>query len=304
MDRLENIVVGVDMSACSKNALMMALRIAKWNGARLHVLHVVSSQVIADLCDALPVPEAEIEADACKSAQSHLQEFIDSVDPGDAEIDAKTVAGEPFVELLKTVRRTTAGLMVLGARGHSTPVGTAGSVATRCVRKAPTRVMLVRKTQTMPFARVVACVDYSDMSKPVLEHAIRVAKHDGCPLHLLHVFDPPWRHVHYATPTTEVAPDFRKKYRQVLEDRLADLVTKYESELEGIETEVHLLESTSAGYRIIKFVEGHDMNLVVVGTRGRTGLISFLLGTTAERVVRESTSSVLAVKPEGFTYEA
>jgi len=44
-------------------------------------------------------------------------------------------------------------------------------------------------------------------------------------------------------------------------------------------------------------------NIVVVGTRGRTGMRAILLGTVAERIVRESPCSVLAVKPDDFAYE-
>ena len=47
----------------------------------------------------------------------------------------------------------------------------------------------------------------------------------------------------------------------------------------------------------------YGADLVVVGTRGRTGMKAVLLGTVAERIVRESPCSVLAVKPDGFKYE-
>ena len=52
-----------------------------------------------------------------------------------------------------------------------------------------------------------------------------------------------------------------------------------------------------------QYVEESSADLVVVGTRGRTGMRAILLGTVAERIVRESPCSVLAVKPDDFKYE-
>jgi nucleotide-binding universal stress UspA family protein len=49
MHRLKSILVGVDFSECSKAALQQAARMAKWNGATLHVLHVIESMVVTEL---------------------------------------------------------------------------------------------------------------------------------------------------------------------------------------------------------------------------------------------------------------
>jgi nucleotide-binding universal stress UspA family protein len=54
---------------------------------------------------------------------------------------------------------------------------------------------------------------------------------------------------------------------------------------------------------IVQFVEESAADLVVVGTRGRTGLRAVLLGSLAERIVRESPCSVRTVKPNGFKYD-
>jgi nucleotide-binding universal stress UspA family protein len=56
------------------------------------------------------------------------------------------------------------------------------------------------------------------------------------------------------------------------------------------------------GAGITEFVKQVNGDLVVLGTRGRTNLRDMLLGSTAERVVRDAPCSILAVKPEGFEH--
>ena len=50
----------------------------------------------------------------------------------------------------------------------------------------------------------------------------------------------------------------------------------------------------------LEFVVAHGIDLVVMGTVGRSGISGMLIGNTAERVLRKLPCSVLAVKPEGF----
>ena len=57
--------------------------------------------------------------------------------------------------------------------------------------------------------------------------------------------------------------------------------------------------SSSATDGIVDFLNERAADLVVLGTRGRSGLRALLLGTTAERLVHEAPCSVLVVKDEG-----
>ncbi|MFQ5733278.1 MAG: universal stress protein [Planctomycetaceae bacterium] len=55
---------------------------------------------------------------------------------------------------------------------------------------------------------------------------------------------------------------------------------------------------------ILRDAERHDVDLIVMGTHGRGFLPHILLGSVAERVVREASCPVLTVRTEGFQYEA
>ncbi len=53
---------------------------------------------------------------------------------------------------------------------------------------------------------------------------------------------------------------------------------------------------------IIKYAREQDIDLIVIGTHGRTGLVHVLLGSVAERVVRKAPCPVLTVRPEGHQF--
>jgi universal stress protein E len=76
--------------------------------------------------------------------------------------------GSPIDCVLRRVRDAKADLLVLGVTGSSMiPMG-AGTLAPKCLRKTPTKVMLVHEGHTGPFRKVVACVDFSEQSRDAL----------------------------------------------------------------------------------------------------------------------------------------
>jgi nucleotide-binding universal stress UspA family protein len=80
-------------------------------------------------------------------------------------------------------------------------------------------------------------------------------------------------------------------------DRIAWLVNKYALEISP--ERIHFLKGDAASI-ILQVAKREKIELIVIGTVGRTGLTGFLIGNTAETVLQQVDSSVLAVKPEGF----
>jgi nucleotide-binding universal stress UspA family protein len=66
---------------------------------------------------------------------------------------------------------------------------------------------------------------------------------------------------------------------------------------ENIEVESFILEGSPA-HEIVDFAEKNDIDLIVMGTLGKTGILKFLLGSVTENVVRHSKKAVLVVRGE------
>lgn len=313
MDSLNNIVVGIDFTKSSDAALAQAMRMAQWNTANIHVIHVIESLVISDLARAYGVSEAQTKSDVIKAARQRADEAIAAAQSLNAvnansrplrlETDVDIAIGSPFYEIMCRVQDVRADLLILGAHGTSPTQHVAGTLASKFVRKAPTKVMLVREKGARPFARIAACVDFSESSPLVMEQAIRCAQQDKAAIDILHVFSPPWAVVHYMSPTPQMSPDFQKQYRDQLLAQIEDLVRRFDAETVALTVRHHLVEAMNVKWGITEFLKSSGADLVVTGTRGRSWFTGLLIGTTAEAIVRDSPCSVLAIKPEGATYK-
>ena len=297
MSRVKTLVVGVDFTPCSASALKQAIRIAQRNQATLQVVHVIETLVVVDLEEALSPYQADVRAGLVRDAGKAWTEFTGNLSEASG-LELEVEIDHPVVAILRRVQERSADLLVLGTHGTSPPDRGAGTLATACVRQARTSVLLVREPHAGPFTSVVACVDFSATSRQALEHAVRVATQDGAALHVLHVFHAPWHRLHYGAPTPQASPDYQKQYRDALRRRLEAFYEPFHDELARLEVRYALFDFPGHGRGITEFARQVGADLVVLGTRGRTNLRALLLGSTAERVVRDAPCSILTVKPD------
>ncbi|MBE0541809.1 MAG: universal stress protein [Verrucomicrobia bacterium] len=293
MNQLKSIVVGVDFSDCSRSALHQAVRIAQWNQAHLHVVHVIEYLVISDLADALGHTIARIQADAVRHAKGQLEAWLAEFGPSMPR-SVDVLVGPPIDGILRKVQSTEADLLVLGVHGDSMLPASAGTLATKCVRKAPCKVMLVEARHARPFQTVVACVDFSELSREAVAQALRVAAQDQSHVYFLHVFDGPWKRLPYCAKTLETATDFQHQYRTRLEQRLKEFVGDTPP---GVVTHFAVFNASNFRCGIAEYARPVRADLVVLGTKGRTNLKYMMLGSTVERLLRDVPCSVLTVKP-------
>jgi universal stress protein E len=312
MDRIKNIVVGIDFSPPSKTALAEAMRIARWHGAVIHAVHVIESVYIADVAEAYGCSESDFRESVVDSARRQAGEFVSAahklnvlvaqsrVSQIEARLDIRV--GSPLAELLRCIGETSADLIVLGSSGWSDPKRGPGVLATQCLRQAPTRVLLVHELSPGAFKRVLCCVDFSDTSRLAVEQAAGIARQERADLLIVYAFTPPWEIMHYAASMPEASPGFQEEYRRQLHSRLEQFVGQLDSVTTGLKVESHVTESADSKSGLVDFVRSSGADLVVLGTQGQSLVPAggITMGRTAERLVRESPCSILAVKPKGF----
>jgi nucleotide-binding universal stress UspA family protein len=300
MSEQHRIVAGVDFSDASRAALAQAVRLAP-SPAQVTALHVVERSVVDQLGASF---EGGIDA-ATERVIGHTRYGVERML---AEIPASSGAavgiavGSVAAELTRAAREEHASLLVLGTVGQTHPGRGVGTSASRVVRHAGRSVLLVRPDASGPFRRIVACVDFSDTSACALREAVDLARRDGAHLTAVHVFTPPPP----AYPVTDAmglwpipAPDYAALAQTLRADALAALrhaVSAFQGS--GVPIEAKILEDTSYARGICEFAAGTHADLVVIGTQGKSGVRYMLLGSTAERVLREVACSVLAVAPD------
>lgn len=303
MSWVRHIVAGVDFTPCSATALKQAVRIAKRNEARLEVVHVLETLVVTDLEEALTPFQTDIRAGLVQDARKSWEDFRAAI-PGAGRLELEVEIAHPVAAILRRVRERGADLLVLGSHGTTARDRAPGTLATACVRKAAASVLLIRDPHAGPFRTVVACIDFSSTSRKALDQAVAMAAQDSAVLHVLHVFHAPWHRLHYRAPTPQTSPDYQKQYRDGLQRRLEAFCEPFRSGMARLDVHHAVYDYPGHGGGIVEFVKHVRGDLVVLGTRGRTNLRDLLLGSTAERVVREAPCSILAVKPEEFEHPA
>ncbi len=148
----------------------------------------------------------------------------------------------------------------------------------------------------MAWHRILAPTDFSEPGDLAVTRAARMAARAGGELHLVHVIA---ARIGYAEMPEMMLPpmeDLVEEMRASARERLETMANKLEN---APAAAIHVEESFGRpADAIVALARQIDADLIVMGSHGHTGLLHALLGSTAERVVREAPCDVLVVKPE------
>lgn len=147
--------------------------------------------------------------------------------------------------------------------------------------------------QTNLFKHIAYCTDFSDNADEAFVTARDLAWRYGAHLHLIHVMVTFSAPVHEAYVPIEYDARFVEKVSQSAKDSMEE---RYVSQLKEKQPySIHLLSGYPAT-EIVEFTKARQVDLVVMGSHGLTGLAHVLFGSTADRVVRKAPCSVLTVR--------
>lgn len=297
MEHLKNIVVAIDFSLNSKNALLQAMRLADSRDARVHAVHVIESETLGALSKALGANADHMETESLKRAREKLDAFLKESGAEVGKLDASVRVGDPFEQLMAEVRHLSAEMLVLGSRGTTGTRKGASVLATKCIRTSETMVLVVRGAHTTPYTKVCAILDFSEKSREVLKRAIQIAQCDASRLNVCHIHLPPWESsTNFLSPAAVPLPEEQTEYREQFLEQLRQEVRVFEEDARGLKIEYDLVEGPERVVAIDEEIARAGVDLVVLATRGRKGLRWFLFRTVAEHVVRASPCSVLVIR--------
>jgi len=138
--------------------------------------------------------------------------------------------------------------------------------------------------------KILCPVDHSECSYLALKYAISLALKDEAKLYLMHVIDSRL----YDTEIYKFGPH---KLNEIDESKIrADLMKSLpEGTNDVLEVETIVVNGVPFN-EIINAATEINVDLIVIGTHGRTGLSHVMLGSVAEKVVRKATCPVLTVR--------
>ncbi len=289
MKDFKNILAAVDLSECSQRALGLAIDFAFSEGTRLHVLFV-------EVLHGEPYDES-VKARLESMVKTRLAEkSLVGVDVEYA-IERDYVAGPA---ILRYARDYDINLIVMGTHGRrGLRALVLGSVASEVVREAPCAVLTVRKDgdiDPVHVRRILVPFDFSEYSREALKTALDVAASAGAKIDLVHIVEDRFHPAFYGPffqSVYDMEPDIEQRSERHLREEVA-----------GLDAD-DLVVSVKAfgGYPardIPRYVENHDVDLIIMSTHGLTGMEHFLMGSVAEKTVAHATCPVLIVKPHNL----
>jgi len=144
------------------------------------------------------------------------------------------------------------------------------------------------------FRKIMIATDGSELIKRAVDLAIEIAKLSEAKLYAVHVI---------ALEGNSIIHSRGKEQKKALKEQLIVEGKKATDYVENIgrtanvRVESTILEGNPAN-EIIDFAEKNDIDLIVMGTHGKTGTQRFLIGSVSENVVRHSEKAVLVARGE------
>lgn len=136
---------------------------------------------------------------------------------------------------------------------------------------------------------LVPC-DFSEQSSHAFKFAMQLQKTSPAEIHLLHIVDLPFLH------DTVLMPVLSFEEEEFQDLRVAAL-QKMEDMLKGVEARVKThVDFGAPSRKILDYITDHSISLVVMGTKGATGMREIFIGSNTEKIVRASGVPVIAVK--------
>jgi nucleotide-binding universal stress UspA family protein len=266
-----------------------ALDLAATHDATVHVLNVADTTrdsvttVHGEVVDVLEREGARIVREAAERASERGVPTVTEV-----------LQGEPHRLIVDYAETYGIDLVVMPTRGRQgLAQALLGSTTERVVRRADVPVLTLRPDEgsvRYPYRDVLVPTDGSDPAAEALSLGAAVAAAEGATLHLVSVVE-----------TAGLGPEVRS------DDRTSALEERAESALDdaaaaateaGVTDVTRQVRSgTSVAETLREYVTDRGIDLVVVGTHGRSGLDRYVLGSVAERLVRTSRVPVLTVRP-------
>jgi nucleotide-binding universal stress UspA family protein len=279
------ILLAVDGSNYSQRAERLLLRLPFKEELKITVLHAVDLAALTPPAALTPLAALKYGQLMRKDIQRHLRTAKRLAARTAKRLSARwprtkgvVVRGDPAEQIIARAKRENADLILLGSRGLSDIGGfLLGSVSHKVATHAPCSVLVVKGSRPA-ITKWLLAVDGSTPSEAAMEWVVRHWRPNGLRGTALFVWD-------YPLPPHPVSLPL-----QMVRDRYVTPLRRA-----GFETAAKVVMGHAAD-QIVTAARRSHADLVVIGSRGLTGLKRIWLGGVSHQVVKHSPASVLVVR--------
>jgi nucleotide-binding universal stress UspA family protein len=299
---VRNILVPIDFSTMSIQAIETAKRLAQRFGATVHLAHVRQFYYPAGFTAPMPpvVPFSVVSYDQEAEKTTARQLNALTAKHGLSRATCHLLSGAPaFDEICRLAQEIPADLIVMPTHGRTGLKHVfLGSTAERVVQHSPCPVFVARRkaqpsknVSRFTLNTILVPIDFSDFSLEGLNYAIWFADKFAANIFLLNA-------VHFGYAYTSDGHGMydlsalQEPVRQGAEEQMRGVVRR--AKFGGIKFDTKV--KVGVPFDVICTVaQENNIDLIITATHGRTGFKHVLIGSTAEQVVRHAPCPVLVV---------
>lgn len=285
MRRVRNILilVAIDGSESSNNALRQAIRFARKENCGVTVVTVLPSYegeleigLMSNIKDSFKAPGEKVLADAKEIAAKE-----------GVTIDVVLEEGNIHEAIIDVAESKDCDLIVMGRRGlKGVERAFMGSATARVIGYSPIDVLVMPNDGVLKWDNILLAVDGSRNSEVAALRTISLAQVYGTELNVLSVVDVTDE---FYTQAPDAVDKMIESARMVVDE------VKTIAKASKIRANSYVKEG-EAHEKIIDMADEVKANLICVGSHGRTGLRRLLMGSVTEKVIGNATCPVLVIK--------
>ncbi|MFD1563978.1 universal stress protein [Haloarchaeobius amylolyticus] len=286
---IESILIPTDGSDGALAGATHGIALASRTDANLHVLSVIESRLSTADFDEFGRPPLEEEAE---EAVEDIAGLATEYDTG-LDVTTRVREGTPFQSIREYANRREIDVITMGTKGRTgLDRVLLGSVTENVLRTARTPVLAVPPTagepdiDDVPFDRLLLPTDGSDGAAIATEWGIELASRLESSVHALYSID------------TSSLGDEREsdEFLEVLEERGEEAIdaVRERGEEAGVDVSGSIVTGSPVK-EIPTYATENDVDLIVMGTHGRTGIGQWFLGSVTENIVRQADVPVFCV---------
>jgi len=268
--KLEKLLLATDGSQFSEGAIREAINFARKCSSKLYALSVLETN-----------PEYEtIGSDVFEKEEAEVTAHLESVKTRASEegVDCETIflhGAEPYQRIVDEAAEKKVDMIVIGRRGRKGLMKVLmGEVASKVIGHAPCKVLVVPRAAMIEYRNILVATDGSAHGNAAVSEAIAIAKRCGSNLIAL----------------SAMRDESEREEARNFSSKAIEMARK-----EGVSAEA--VTPTGRSFTaIVETAGGRGVDLIVMGTYGKTGVKKLLMGSSTEKVIGMAGCAVLVVK--------
>ncbi len=290
-------IVSENLSDHCKQAVIRATDLAKAKGGE--IIFFTTLEISEQARHLIEEHESAITSSVEAEATRVLEKLVAQAEAEGVKASCTVTFGTSWEQIIREAIRSNQTLVIVGRRGsRSTSRFFFGKTVTKLIRKCPVPVLIAKPDPVREVESILIADDFSDIGETVLDAGVQLAQIKMARLHVVHVIEEEGQGLFGGT-SREEATKLEAKERETAEAEINERLsrTDYRTLVHG--TKAHI-EVGSPEEVILDLIESETVDLMVIGSVGRSGISAMLLGSTAERLVSTADSSLMIIKPDDF----